>query len=50
VLSKGKCSLRTSITDINSETFVGVVVVDDDVIRRVNLSNVFDSIKSSLGE
>jgi len=49
MLSNGKRSLRTSITDINSETF-GDAVVDDDVIRRVNLSNVFDNIKSCCDE
>ena len=48
MLSNGKRSLRTSITDINSETFGDAVV--DDVIRRVNLSNIFDNIKSCCDE
>ena len=43
-----KCSLRTSITDINFETFGGVVL--DGVTRRVNLPKVFDNIKSCCGE
>jgi hypothetical protein len=32
VLSNGKCSLRTSIVDINSETFGGDLVGDDNAI------------------
>jgi hypothetical protein len=40
-LSNGKCSLRTSITDINSETVGGAVVDDDNVIRRVKFAQCF---------